>query len=148
MRIEELDLNIDELLQGFVEEHGILLEQNNSEQSISSQLARKFAEFADGWDVDCEYSRNMGVIKRLNYAIDPDSEVISRNVVPDIIIHRRGTRENLLAVEIKKVCNGENRYKDHAKLAAFKSQLGYRHTLFIDFLTGDDGVGVHSVVLR
>ena len=147
MIIEELDLNVIDLLDEFVNEQRILFEQNNSEQSISSQLARKLALHATGWDVDCEYSRNMGVIKELNYAVDPDAVVIARNVVPDIIIHRRGTRNNLLAIEVKKVCNKENRYKDHAKLAAFKSQLGYTHTLFVDFLTGDDGIGIESVVL-
>ncbi len=57
------------------------------------------------------------------------------NVVPDIIIHRRKTRENLLAIEVK-TSNVPGKIKfDHEKLRAYREDktLRYRFTLFIRF---------------
>jgi PP-loop superfamily ATP-utilizing enzyme len=51
-----------------------------------------------------------------------------------------------LAIEVKKDINRENRFKDHAKLKAFREQLGYRYTLFVDFSVGKDSTGLKEVV--
>ena len=72
-------------------------------------------------------------IKKLKYALSEHGDIADRAVVPDIIVHHRLTNENLLAIEIKKDTNPENRFKDHAKLTAFIQQLGYQYTLFVDF---------------
>lgn len=134
MLIEEV--NIKTLLEEFVDEQSQLLKNDASEQAISHQLAMKLAPHFPSWDVDCEYNRRMEVVKRLIYAVSPTGEACERNVVPDIIIHRRMTSDNLLAVEIKKSTNQEHSFKDKAKLAAFREQLGYQNSLFIRFLTG------------
>ncbi|MES3204229.1 hypothetical protein QDQ60_13715 [Klebsiella aerogenes] len=130
------DVNIEQLLNDFLIEQSLLLQNDASEQAIAHQLAMKFSKSFPGWDIDCEYNRNMDVVKRLIYAVSPTGEVCERNVVPDIIIHRRMTNDNLLAVEIKKSTNREASFKDLSKLAAFRSQLGYQNSLFIRFLTG------------
>lgn len=136
------DVNIQTLLDGFVDEQAQLLENDASEQAISHQLAMKLNLHFPDWDVDCEYNRRMEVVKKLIYAVSPTGEASERNVVPDIIIHRRMTTENLLAVEIKKSTNQEQSFKDLAKLSAFRDQLGYQNSLFIRFLTGANNAGV------
>ncbi|MCD6437284.1 MAG: hypothetical protein J7L56_03335 [Halomonas sp.] len=136
------DVNIQTLLDEFVDEQAQLLENDASEQAISHQLAMKLCPHFPDWDVDCEYNRKMEVVKKLIYAVSPTGESIERNVVPDIIIHRRMTTENLLAVEIKKSTNQEQSFKDLAKLSAFRGQLGYQNSLFIRFLTGGNNAGV------
>ncbi|OOE38430.1 hypothetical protein BZG06_16250, partial [Salinivibrio kushneri] len=132
------DVNIQALLDEFVNEQAQLLKNDASEQAISHQLAMKLAPHFFNWHVDCEYNRKMEVVKRLIYAVSPTGEACERNVVPDIIIHKRMTAENLLAVEIKKSTNQEHSFKDQAKLTAFRDQLGYQNSLFIRFLSGED----------
>ena len=136
------DVNIQTLLDEFVEEQAQLLKNDASEQAISHQLAVKLAPHFPGWHVDCEYNRRLGVVKRLLYAVSSTGEACERNVVPDIIIHRRMTADNLLAVEIKKSTNQEHSFKDLAKLAAFREQLGYQNSLFIRFRTGTNDAGL------
>ncbi|MBG21412.1 MAG: hypothetical protein CML31_15920 [Rhizobiales bacterium] len=58
-----------------------------------------------GWSIDLEWNRREDVIKRLRYDLSHD-ELIGRDaIVPDLIIHRVGKRENLLVVEVKKSVN-------------------------------------------
>ncbi len=54
---------------------------------------------------------------------------------PDIIVHRRFTNENILAIELKKDSNDEQGH-DILKLRAYRNQLGYHHALFIRLGTG------------
>lgn len=129
-------VNIQNLLDEFVIEQNLLLQNDASEQAISHHLAIKFSQSFLSWNTDCEYNRSMDIVKRLIYAVSPTGEACERNVVPDIIIHRRMTNDNLLAVEIKKSTNRDSSFKDLSKLIAFREQLGYQHTLFIRFLTG------------
>lgn len=136
------NVNIQTLLEEFVDEQAQLLKNDASEQAISHHLAMKFAQYFPSWNVDCEYNRKMEVVKRLIYAVSPTGEACERNVVPDIIIHRRVTTYNLLAVEIKKSTNQENSFKDLAKLVAFRDQLGYQNSLFVRFLTGANDAGI------
>ncbi|TDS96543.1 hypothetical protein EDF78_10256 [Rahnella sp. BIGb0236] len=143
MNIDGVDIR--HLLGEFVAEQRLLLQNDASEQAISHHLAIKLAQSFPTWNIDCEYNRNMEVVKRLVYAVSPTGEALERNVVPDIIIHRRMTNENLLAIEIKKSTNREDSFKDLSKLAAFRGQLGYQNSLFIRFLTGVSDTGIIEV---
>ena len=127
---------VEDTVQTFVKEHAVLLENDTNEQALSHQLASLLAPRFQDWDVDCEYNRNGETIKRLRYALVPNGEVSDRNVVPDIIIHHRRTDENLVAIEVKKSTNKEPSFKDHAKLQAFREQLGYTNCLFVRFESG------------
>lgn len=135
-------VNMQILLDEFIVEQAQLLKNDASEQAISHQLAMKFASHFPYWHVDCEYNRRMEVVKRLVYAVSPTGDAFERNVVPDIIIHRRMTNDNLLAIEIKKTTNQEHKFKDLAKLSAFRQQLGYQNSLFIRFQTGVNDVRI------
>ncbi|WP_444956935.1 hypothetical protein [Microbulbifer sp. ZKSA002] len=143
MKIE--NINIKDLIDQFIQEQHDALQNNISEQSLSHQLAVKLGPHFPGWDVDCEYDREGDKIKKLMYAISPGKPVKPYKVVPDIIIHRRMTTDNLLAIEVKKSTNKETSFKDKSKLEAFRDQLGYRHTLFVRFATGQKEVGIDEL---
>jgi hypothetical protein len=140
MLIQKIDL--ETLLHEFVAEQNQLLANNASEPAISHQLAIKLGATFPAWHVDCEYDRDLEKVKRLIYAISPSGSAVKRKVVPDIIIHRRMTSDNLLAVEVKKSTNNEQSFKDLSKLRAFREQLGYQHTLFVRFLAGSGTTGL------
>jgi hypothetical protein len=58
-----------------------------------------------------------------------------RTVYPDIIVHSRGSDDNLLVLELKK--EGLSTSFDEAKLRAYQSELGYRFAYLLVVRTGD-----------
>jgi hypothetical protein len=100
--------------------------------------------------VDSEYNRDRHHPKRLDlphrYNVGSD-DLDAKTVFPDIIVHRRGTDQNIVVIEVKKSTNFEDDEWDIRKLAAFKNQLGYRVALFFRFRTGTDEVGFKHTVL-
>ncbi len=78
-----------------------LLIRNLHEISITHRLAchleRYIAEGDASYDVDLEYNRDRGSVKQLD----------GQRIRPDIIVHRRGTTENLICIEVKK-CDRAN----------------------------------------
>ncbi|EFH9396399.1 TPA: hypothetical protein ACM380_004227 [Escherichia coli] len=115
-----------------------LLITDNSERAIANRLGRYLENNFPEWDVDCEYNRNGDAVKRLIYAVEPNGNASERDVIPDIIVHHRGTDENLIAFELKKSTNNQRngREKDLLKLQAFKEQLGYKYAVFVSLKTG------------
>lgn len=59
----------------------------------------------EGWSIDLEWNRREDVIKRLRYGLSDDELIGKDAIVPDLIVHRVGMRENLLVVEVKKATN-------------------------------------------
>jgi hypothetical protein len=92
------------------------------------------------YHIDCEYNRDGIDPKRIRHlALYPDAEdTNARTVYPDIIAHRRGTRDNFLVIEIKKSSNTEPRETDLAKLRGYRATLGYQHALFVELSSGDE----------
>lgn len=117
-----------------------LFEADVNERSISHKLAVHLAAEFPEWDVDCEYNRDGFDPKRLHLSkktlLSDDTEATT--VYPDIIIHQRGGRASLIAIEIKKTtggsCNG-----DREKLRALQRELSYQSGLFLRFRTGAPG---------
>jgi len=107
-----------------------LLVNDASEQAIAHHLAVHLAVRFPGWHVDCEYNRNMEVVKRLSYAIDGTGPTEVHRVIPDVIVHRRNTTTNLVVLELKKTTNPESDERDVRKLRAFRSELGYEEAGF------------------
>lgn len=121
-----------------------LFTRDANERTITHRLAVYLERQFTGWDVDCEFNRDGHDPKRLN--LPPRSNILSDDVhattvFPDIIVHRRGSDENLVAIESKKTTNGEGRAWDDRKLAAFKEQLGYDVIVFLLFHTGEEQAG-------
>lgn len=129
-----LNASLDQLLRC----DGDILAMDVNERSISHRLASYLEEFFNGWNVDCEYNRNHDMPKRLNIrrrSIHSD-DTQATTVFPDIIVHRRGTDENFVVIEMKKSSSQESDNYDLEKLIAFKEQLGYHFAIFVKVCTG------------
>lgn len=133
-----IEADVRKAIARLFERDSFLLENNANERSISHKLAEYLQMELDCWDVDCEYNRDDHEIKQLNLPPrqKPADDPHATTVYPDIIVHRRNTDQNLLAVEIKKSNNPDDGSFDCRKLKAFKDQLGYQHCLFIKFKVG------------
>lgn len=101
------------------------------EQSIAHRLAvyleRRFPKF----HTDCEYNRRKHFVK--DYPAE--SGRVRRAMRPDIIVHRRNSVENVLAVEMKANANNSTS-SDPQKLQALHSDADYLYkaTAFIRIL--------------
>lgn len=116
-----------------------LFAEDANERSITHRFAVYLEVAFAGWHVDCEYNRDHHDPKRLDlpsrYDISSD-DLDAKTVFPDIIIHRRGTDQNFVVIEVKKSTNPEKDDWDLTKLRAFKKQLGYRVAIFFRFYAG------------
>lgn len=82
-----------------------LIYANPGERAIVMRLAQLLpARFPD-WSIGYEWNRREDVAKRLRHGVTEDDLVCEGLIVPDIIVHRVGKRENLLVVEVKKANN-------------------------------------------
>jgi hypothetical protein len=128
--LEFVRSKVEGALKRLLKEDAVLISDDVNERSITHHLAIYLKqEFADR-DVDVEYNRNLGFIKRLR--LDPpqpsadDTDAVT--VYPDVIVHKRDTTNNLLVVEVKKAGCGGIEF-DIRKLRAFTDQspagLGY-----------------------
>lgn len=112
-----------------------LLENDVNERSLTHKLAEYMVPQFPGWDVDCEFNRSGETPKTLagwrsrTVAIDDTN---AQTVFPDIIVHRRGTEDNLLVVEAKK-SSTSNRSEDDAKIDAYIRELGYQFGCLVTF---------------
>lgn len=72
-------------------------------------LVARIRDFLHGqyenWSIDLEWNRREDVIKRLRYGLSDDELIGKDAIVPDLIVHRVGKKENLLVVEVKKSTN-------------------------------------------
>lgn len=91
------------------------------EQAISHRIAVYLEHRFQGFSTDCEYNRRDSSVKRYTNEL---GEV--KNMRPDIIVHKRISSINLMAVEIK-ANNNPDSPTDPAKLKALASQPGYRY---------------------
>lgn len=115
-----------------------LLENDTNERSITHKLAGYLENYFPKWDVDCEYNRIRGEVKRLPPESVASDDTKAVTVFPDIIVHKRNTGENLLVIEVKKASNNKDdaKLKDLKKLRQFK-QDPYNY-LFAIFLVLDE----------
>ncbi|WP_454677202.1 hypothetical protein [Achromobacter marplatensis] len=119
-----------------------LLSIDANERSITFRFAMYLQQYFTGWTVDCEYNRDGVEPKRLGHLeLYPDSEDDeAKTVFPDVIVHRRQTKENLLVLEFKKSTSRVDRQIDLRKLRGYKQQLGYEHALFVEVGTGGEAI--------
>jgi hypothetical protein len=149
MNREIIQNRVDEALGDLVDQDRHLLISDVNERSITHKLAIYLSNQFPEWDVDCEYNRNGEDTKLLE---DDDRfkelfEIVegnmrpddsnARTVYPDIIVHRRGTDENLIVIELKKSTNPKSKDDDIEKLRRLRHQLGYQNAIFIRIKCGD-----------
>lgn len=126
---EEIGVPVFVAVQRLLEQDAYLLDVNASERSVAARLAQYLQEHFADKHVDVEYNRMGDLPKRVIWSEDKN------DVYPDIIVHIRGSGNNLLAIEIKKDSNSESKDKDILKLQAYRQDdnLQYQHALFMRF---------------
>ncbi|MCH3976998.1 MAG: hypothetical protein LKE36_05330 [Bacilli bacterium] len=100
-----------------------LIEVHNAERSIVFRFGHYMINLLERdedlrlYQVDAEYNRNLYDIKRIMI----DDKL--KNVYPDLVIHRRGTSDNLLVIEFKTWWNPDQNF-DIKKIKAFMKPSG------------------------
>ncbi|RWA81301.1 MAG: hypothetical protein EOQ30_19180 [Mesorhizobium sp.] len=69
------------------------------ERAVMGRLARFMAPHYDGWDIDTDHERRGDDPKYLD--ILPNGQAGQKPIIPDIIVHKLGVKDNLLVVELK-----------------------------------------------
>lgn len=99
-----------------------LIDTRSHERTIAAYLAEYLRPHFPGLQVDSDPNRmgNKGEAKRARDG---------RRLVPDLIVHERGSIEgpNLAVIQIKGFWNKENRQKDEEDLHDLWSAFGYEH---------------------
>lgn len=106
-----------------------LLQEGVHERSMTFRLGMYLQQIFSGWYVDCEYNRNTSEPNHIK-------SIPWQNVYPDVIIHRRGTNNNLLAIEAKPPhASGDDIKEAKDKIVEYVGYkpLRYRFGLFIEF---------------
>ena len=135
---EDVGKKLREALKCLLSDDSYLLENDVNERSISHRLAMYLQRLFDSWHVDCEYNKNHDITKKLgSYPKTLEiNDADAKTVYPDIIVHKRGTSENLVVIEVKKSTNNVNNNYDKQKLKAFKGELGYCYAVALTLRTG------------
>jgi hypothetical protein len=135
----QIERRVTRAAESLLKHDGYLLTCDVNERSVTHKFAEHLQREFPEWNVDCEYNRDRHDTKRLHLPARRDiknDDLHAKTVFPDIIVHRRGTDENIVVIEVKKSTNPESDERDITKLAAFKEELGYRVALFFRFVTG------------
>lgn len=100
---------------------------------MTHRLAIYLEHLFSNYNVDCEYNREGkdGNQKKLAYQESGCLNYVNKEVYPDIIVHARGEKVNVLVIEAKKF--GGDQSEDYAKLRAFTESEKYKYTLGIGF---------------
>lgn len=127
---------VNQSLAHLLERDLFLLQQNAHERTITHRLAIYLEDAFPGWHVDCEYNRQSDQAEskvldevysrliRMSRHADLDADD-SLTVFPDIIIHQRGERQNLLVLEVKKA--PARQCDDHVDRLKLEGYLGSDH---------------------
>lgn len=153
MNNETITQKIESAYRAILSHDSYLFITSANERSMTHKLAEYLQQEFPDWNVDCEYNKNLNEGKivpvweakrdELMQALENELTDRRRNLIvkvldggisvyPDIIIHHRGTKENLVVIEAKKE-NFAGKDFDEQKLEAYKSHLGYKLAFKIKF---------------
>lgn len=130
MRHATVETKLNRAIAAFCQEER--LPRTVNEVTLTTTLAHYVRKEFLAWNVDAEYNRRMDEVKRLKGNV----------VKPDIIVHRRQRRDNLLVIEAKRATNARGVAEDKTRLKDFHAdrQYQYQHCAFLTFrFDKDDG---------
>ena len=135
-------------MEEFLSSESDLLALDVNERSLTHKLAEYVQRQFGSWDVDCEYNRLGDAVKRLPRARPVRTDdAKGRTIFPDIIVHKRGKRRNLLVIEAKKTTNNE-RADDEDKLVGLTSRGGdYGYTFGLHLILDCDACRVADLTV-
>ena len=137
---DDVRQRLDAAVARLIEIDVYLLQADVNERSITHRLAMYLQEEFPEWHVDCEYNRDGHELKQL--ALD---DADPSWVYPDIIVHVRGSADNLLVIEAKKTNSSVRVDRDRQKLDAFQTQLGYQYTALLTLDQDAPWIGIEWV---
>lgn len=134
---KEIVKNVKICLGILLKHDSFLLKMHVNERSVSHKLAEYLQIQFPDWNVDCEYNRSVNdtenITKMLHgvkgCTIDKDTD----RVIPDIIIHQRGTNYNFLVIEMKIRGDDPCDIVKLEKFTSLKENFKYKLGLFIKF---------------
>jgi hypothetical protein len=147
LNINSVGNKVFQALSRFLEQDFELLEIDANERTLTHRVAIYLQDLFPDMNVDCEYNRDDHDPKEM-FLPGGDGDAYDTNaqtVYPDIIVHRRKTRENLLVMEFKKTSSRVNDRKDFLKLHEYKRQLHYQYAIFVEFDVGCLSSGITRV---
>jgi hypothetical protein len=137
LNFKNVEKNLNFAIKKLIANDSFLLKHDVSERAITYKLALYLTPLFPGYDVDCEYNRNIEVDSGKKYIRilkdiadgygllhkdEKDEEFVYRDVYPDIIIHKRGhNKDNLLIIEMKKSSSNISCEYDIEKLKRYTS---------------------------
>ncbi|SDK92586.1 hypothetical protein SAMN05661010_00528 [Modicisalibacter muralis] len=132
--------HLDQALHTLTERDTYILRKAANERAISFRLAMHLQSVFSDWDVDCEYNCWDSFGKHMNHIIATTDTAATeaRTIYPDIVIHKRGTSQNLAAIELSKSTNDFGKHQDIKKLKAYKAQIGYAYAVLLTIGVDDD----------
>jgi hypothetical protein len=112
-----------------------LIALGGHEQAIAHRIAVYLERSFPDFHTDCEYNRQKHKTKNRH----PETPNSKKKMRPDIIVHRRNTSRNVLAVEMKAEANPESE-DDLVKLASLKGEgtYLYKGAAFVTILNDID----------
>lgn len=137
----DIESRLQRAIRTLLRKDRLLLKLDANERSITHKLAQYIQRAFPGWQVDCEYNRDGHDCKTLDLPVEHNlssNDTETHTVFPDIIVHHRNTKDNLVALEAKKSTSRVSDDCDNRKLKAFKDQLGYKYAVFVRINTGNE----------
>jgi hypothetical protein len=114
---------------------------NIHERTVAHRLATYIEKSFPRFDVDVEYNRMRdhyglkdfeNIISKRLVLRDINGEEQTKNVYPDIIVHKRNQQENLIVIELKFSWKNNKKDLDFKKINAYMEQLHYRYGVYIE----------------
>lgn len=111
---------VKEALQTLYKNDLFLITNATNEKTITHKLAEYIQPLFPEWNVDCEYNRK-GERR-------PKSTLTKHTSYPDIIIHHRNTKDNLLVIEAKTIHSRNHKdTADKIKIKAYIKEPDYHY---------------------
>jgi len=119
-----------------------LLGHDLGERALTHRLAVHLEKQFPSWEVDCDYDRLGARTLQLPHGtIVSTDDHLGKSVYPDIVVHRRDTPNNLLAVEVRKASNHQPPEHDQQKLCALTDQkLWFAYWIGVLLILGKEHV--------
>lgn len=145
----------------FYEKDIFLLENDVTERAITHRIGMYLQQIVgDSFDIDCEYNR-MGRIKNNEIYLTEgdyfaktvclsgeqvsDESNLGSRVFPDIIVHKRGTAQNSIIMEVKVYGKNGDREHDLMKLKRYRKDLNYKHAVFVELFKNRENNVIHFI---
>lgn len=133
MQTAEMFARLQQALDMFYAKNpGLVNGAHNSERNCAMHIGCILHGIFPEFNVDCEYHRRINIDGNEHINKELDLLKHKRYVCPDLIVHDRDTKNNLMVIEIKGHWNRNQKLwaEDELKLAGFTAQTNGTHEKF------------------